>query len=395
MSAQPRRYVRSGVVLNVIIIIAGLIGIAILLLSQMGSDSGSPSTPSALGLTAVTEGLDQPVVLTGDGAGGRYVGQADGIVLALASDGTAGTKPFLDIHDDLASGTGLLGLVFHPDFAHDGRLYVSYIRAEDQAISISEFRAVDGSVDDRSERPILVIPRTDSSPRAASLAFDASGMLLIGVGGAEAEPAAAAPDPAALAGAILRIDVDHGMPYAIPGDNGFAGQSGARGELHAIGLREPAHMSIDRETGSVYVGDAGSGEQEIDVLTPGTHAASFGWPEMDGDDCRPGGACDPAAYITPAVTYPIGGTDGACGVVGGYAYRGTAGSLPLGTYVFADRCGALWSVSAASLQEGRVTPAEAGRVPAASGHVLGLGEDDAGELYLLTNSGTVYAIAES
>jgi len=44
------------------------------------------------------------------------------------------------------------------------------------------------------------------------------------------------------AGKLLRIDVDAGDPYAVPADNPFVGQAGARGEIWATGLRNPCRQ---------------------------------------------------------------------------------------------------------------------------------------------------------
>ncbi len=125
------------------------------------------------------------------------------------------------------------------------------------------------------------------------------------------------------------------------------------------------------------------------MLAPGAREPSFGWSVMEGNDCFYGRPCDPAAHIAPAIAYPhVDGEVGHCAVVGGYVYRGAAGSLPEGTYLYADYCsGTIWAVPVEQLRAGQADPAVVGQVPAELGQVLSFGSDDAGELYLLTSGG--------
>ena len=118
---------------------------------------------------------------------------------------------------------------------------------------------------------------------------------------------------------------------------------------------------------------------------------------MEGHACFYGRACDPGAHIEPAIVYAhVDGETGHCGVIGGYTYDGAAGSLPAGTYLYADYCsGTIWAVPAAQLRAGEAAPAVAGQVPAEPGLVRSFGRDDAGELYLLTSEGHVLAISEA
>ena len=50
-------------------------------------------------------------------------------------------------------------------------------------------------------------------------------------------------------GKVLRIDVDSepdpGLEYAIPADNPFVGEEGARPEIYAFGLKNPWRMYMD------------------------------------------------------------------------------------------------------------------------------------------------------
>ena len=293
------------------------------------------------------------------------------------------SEPLLDISGRVLHHheRGLLGLALHPAYAENGRLFVAYSRREDGATSISQFTLPrDGSPEpgavEATEKVLLTIPQPFTTHKAGMLAFDHDGMLVaaIGDGGSGNDPLGNGQDPASLLGALLRLDVDRGWPYAIPPDNGFAGDPAARSEVHAIGLRNPWRFSVDRLTGDLYIGDVGQGDwEEIDVLRTGTRRASFGWSEMEGRECFYGRPCDPADHILPAVAYPhVDGDIGHCSVIGGYAYRGSAGSLPDGTYLYADYCsGTIWGVP--------VEPVAGGRCAAGSGGT-GAGRDGPGDV---------------
>ena len=215
---------------------------------------------------------------------------------------------------------------------------------------------------------MLTIPQPFTTHKAGMLAFDHEGMLLVGIGdgGSGNDPLGSGQDRASLLGKLLRLDVDRGWPYATPTDNGFANDPEARPEVHAIGLRNPWRFSVDRDGGYIYIGDVGQGGwEEIDVLPPGAREPSFGWSEMEGRECFGGKPCRPQDHVPPAVAYAHAAADGGhCSVIGGYAYRGTAGSLPDGAYLYADYCsGTIWAVTATGLRAGEAVPAVVGQVP--------------------------------
>ena len=413
MTSEPAKPIKSSVVLNLGIIVIGLAGLVILLLVQLLGDEPAAAEPIDIGevhVQVVASGLEWPVLLTGDGQGGRYVVEQRGTVQRLDEDGSIGPQPFLDLRDRVLHHheRGLLGLAFHPEHAANGQLYALYSReADDGATVLSEFTVGDGDGDDgaaagserleATEQPLLVIPPLSTMHKGGMIAFDTEGMLLAGIGDGTTgnDQADVGLDPSSLLGALLRLDVDRGFPYGTPPDNGFAAVPGARAEVHAIGLRNPWRFSVDRATGDVYIGDVGQMSwEEINVLAPGTRAASFGWSDLEGAGCFQDRDCDPEAHLAPAVAYPhVDGETGHCSVIGGHVYRGRAGTLEAGSYLFADYCsGTLWSAPASELSAGAAEPVRIGAVPLEYGQVTSFGEDDAGELYLLTSGGYVLQV---
>jgi glucose/arabinose dehydrogenase len=357
-----------------------------------------------LRLEPVAGGFDGPVFLTGagDGSGDRR----------LEADGSIDPEPVLDITDKVLhhGERGLLGLAVHPGFRDDGRLFVTYSRRTDGATVVSEFgtpvepgtpaEPVTPARIEATERPLLVLPQRFTTHKGGMLAFDRGGRLVIstGDGGSGNDPLRNGLDRRSLLGKLLRIDVDAGRPYAVPSDNGFAADPEARAEVHAIGLRNPWRFSVDRASGDLYIGDVGqSGWEEIDVLPLGRRDASFGWSDMEGPDCLADRACRPGDHLPPAVAYRHREADlEHCGVIGGYAYRGASGTLPQGTYLYGDHCsGVIWSVPVVELAAGTAVPSIAGRLAPAYGRLQSFGEDDDGELYLITSGGTILHVLGS
>jgi len=416
VTEPSQRRLSAGAVINLGLIIGGLVLIVgLLVMRLLPGDEGNEPIELALQLQQSAEGFDSPVLLTGagDGSTDRYVVEQRGRIMRLGSEGGVDEAPLLDITDRVLHHheRGLLGLAFHPAFEENGRFFVAYSRREDGATAISEFTlpgALDVPVDqeepaetptvESTERQLLVIAQPHTTHKGGMLAFDHDGMLLIstGDGGSSDDPHDNGLDAASLLGKLLRIDVDRGWPYAIPGNNGFIDDRSARPEVHAIGLRDPWRFSVDRDSGDIYIADVGQHEwEEINILRRGQVRVSFGWSDMEGRGCFDDRDCDPGAHTLPAVAYPhVEGDTEHCSIIGGYAYRGAAGSLPDGTYLYADHCsGTIWGVAADQLLTDTAAPAVVGHLDSGSGQVQAFGEDDAGELYLLTDGGFVFHIA--
>jgi len=91
--------------------------------------------------------------------------------------------------------------------------------------------------------------------------------------------------------------------------------------------------------------------------------------------------------VQPAVEYSH--ADG-CSVTGGFVYRGSLAPPLVGQYFYSDYCGGwLRSFSYAS---GAVAGQTSWSLNVSLGLVLSLGEDAAGELYVLAANGRVYRI---
>lgn len=239
---------------------------------------------------------------------------------------------------------GLLGFAIHPNFSSNRFVFLFYTgRDANNAIEtrIARFTvSTDGVFDANSEVVLLRFTRPYGNHVGGQMAFDNQGYLLIssGDGGSGGDPHENGQNQTNLLGKILRIDVDrseNGLAYAIPADNPFVGQNNIAKEIWAYGLRNPWRFSVDTVTGDLWMGDVGQGAwEEINLVTRG---GNYGWGDMEGDFCysgRPG--CSTANKIKPL--YSISHNTGACSVIGGYVYRGTAFPAAYGRYFYTDYC---------------------------------------------------------
>ncbi len=364
--------------------IAALLGLAALTLS-------APRPAAAAGpvqLRQVLSGLSTPDYLTSarDGSNRLFIVEQAGVIKVL-QPGAGQPTVFLDIHTKVLFGgeRGLLGLAFHPDFPSNRRFFVNYTRQQDGATVIAEYRAstVDSDVADSAETVILVVAQPFANHNGGMIEFGPDGFLYIGMGdgGSGNDPDNRAQNLNDLLGKMLRIDVDHPAGYSSPPDNPFAGATPGRDEIFAYGLRNPFRFSFDRQTGHLYAGDVGQGEaEEIDIITKG---GNYGWRIWEGSSCTDNdpGLCSTSGFVLPIAEY--GHTGGRCAVIGGYVYRGAAGTLPRGSYVYGDLC------------TGEIFILENGvpsRLLDSNLSIASFGEDEAGEIYVVGLGGTVHRI---
>ena len=344
-----------------------------------------------LELQRVTGGLDVPVGLAhaGDGSGRLFVVEKPGRIRVL-ENGALLAAPLLDIVDRVGSQQseqGLLGLAFHPAFAQNGLFYVNYTDRQGDTV-VSRFSMPSGwepgdlpVADPGSEVPLLKLDQPAGNHNGGHLAFGPDGYLYIGTGdgGAAGDKFGNGQNGATLLGAMLRIDVDGGDPYAIPADNPFVGDPGVRDEIWALGLRNPWRYSFDRLTGDLYIADVGQYLYEEVDFQPAAHPGgwNYGWPIMEGSHCFPADVeCDRAGLTLPLLEYDH--TQG-CSITGGYVYRGKQFPSFQGVYVFGDFCtGRIWGLAQRTGSEPQVV-----ELAQADLRVSSFGEDEQGEIYVL------------
>jgi glucose/arabinose dehydrogenase len=372
--------------------------------------SASPAAttfdPSGVRLRTVRviDGLEEPVTVAGDGTGSGllYVVERAGLVQVIDQSGLAAT-PLLDISDKVSTDgeRGLHAIAFHPDYADNGRFFVHY-NDLDGATVIEEYRTRRGRpVAVGKGRRVLTVEQPFINNKGGPILFGRDGELYValgdGGGSSPGDPMGFGQRKDALLAKILRIDVDGKRAYTIPKDNPFASRKKRKGfapETWAYGLRDPRGVSIDRETGDLWIGDTGQDRfEEVDLAPAGEGGMNFGWSDMEGMSCHLKADCVPDDYAAPVYTYDQVPPE--CGVVGGHVYRGAAIPALIGAYVFTDECsGIIRALDASAVRAGQ--PATVVPLLDAPQGWRAFGTDDAGELYLTSLDGGVYRIeAES
>lgn len=390
--------------------------------------SAQPETGAAapaLALEPVAEGLVHPVTATAPAGDPRlFVVEQIGRIRIVDETDQLREEPFLDIRDRLAElypgfdERGLLGLAFHPDYASNGRFYVSYSAPKrpgapegtEHTARVSEFRVSDdpNRADPGSERVVIEIDQPDNNHNGGSIGFGPDGMLYLSLGdgglyaGAPGDPPLSFSQvPDSLLGKVLRLDVS-GYPYRIPRDNPFVDDPFFRPEIWALGLRNPFRCTFDAGgDGDLLCGDVGeAGYEEIDLIERGRN---YGWrikegpacydpenPHVHPETCEADGLTDPViAYVNCSLQEECVGRS----VIGGYVYRGTAIPELRGQYLFSDWAAAaddlgppLYAATPAGQGEPwTMAPLELEWLPYQA-FVLGFGQDDDRELYLMVSN---------
>ena len=338
--------------------------------------------------------------------------------IRVIQDGVLQEEAFLDITDRVQSPVeemGLLGLVFHPRYPDNGLFYVTYSTdpqagqnpAHTEVLAELVMHPGDPNHADGIERRVLTIAEPEGNHNGGQLQFGADGLLYFGLGDGgggrdEHGDIGNGQKRDTLLGKLLRIDVDtrNAGPdnqYGIPAGNYSEIDSAALPEIWSVGLRNPSRFSFDACNGDLYIGDVGQEAREEVDFHPVTqlHGDNFGWRLMEAETCfNPDSGCDAAALgITlPIASYPR--LAGQC-ITGGYVYRGSAIPALRGAYLYADyESGAFFALR---VQGGVVvlphTDITAGINPTHGvDEITSFGQDNAGELYVVSFNGQVFRI---
>lgn len=202
---------------------------------------------------------------------------------ALVAERPVGRLSFVDLGTGAVSAidgapavagevdAGLLDVVVHPDFSHNGWLYFVYSEHTDSGnAAVVERARLEGSRLVERTRLLSVHPYLDNVNQfGARLVLD-HGYLYIALG--ERDVPELAQDLSSDAGKILRIRDDG----TVPRDNPFVGTPGARPEIWSLGHRNPHGLAIEPRTGLLWEHEHGPrGGDEINLIRAGRN---YGWP---------------------------------------------------------------------------------------------------------------------
>jgi uncharacterized repeat protein (TIGR03806 family) len=355
-------------------------------------------------------------------------------------------KVFIDISQGLFTGqdSGLMNMVFHPQYGQAGSpnrnyFYLFYVadKGGSQAIRLSRFTATEGqnSANKSTEQILIEEPLADTFHRGGGMTFGKDGFLYVAFG-EYGNPNNGQDFSNHISGGVIRIDVDqdatksHALTkksqglnqnYFIPNDNPFVGQAGVLEEYFTKGERNPHKLTMDSETGRMFIGNVGGNtdvsQEEINEVVKG---GNYGWPFREGK--RDLGAW---TFVSTSQSYQVTGkpaqlmgtlqdanlvldrpnscidvnsqcpdigntTNGKC-IIGGYVYRGSALPNLTGRYILGDcNLGVIW----ATADERAHGPIEQ-LFTAPFIEIVTFGQDREGELYVAGTAGQVYKLVPS
>ena len=347
------------------------------------ADAASFPDPNAYTWQLVVSGLERPDDLQADGSDRLFVIEKLGHI-RIIENGQLIESPFLNVEDrvnDSSNEMGLLGLAFHPNYAQNGYFFVNYTGSGgDTFISRFQVSGDPNIANPSSELNLLRVSQPFPNHNGGGLAFGPDGYLYAGLGdgGSAGDPFGNGQKTDTLLGKILRLDVDSAEPYAIPADNPFGN------EIWHYGLRNPWRISFDKLTGDLYIGDVGQNTyEEIDYLPVGSPGGTnFGWDYREGLHDYEGNV--PTGLTEPVVEYSH--AEGGCSVTGGYVYRGFMPEWN-GIYLYGDYCtGYIWGLLKSDSGWQSQLLFQSGT------RITSFGQDEAGEVYLVSDDGGVYKL---
>lgn len=368
-----------------------------------------PSVGSVtISIQNIASDLQSPVAMgvPGDGSGRLFICEQRGTV-RIIQNGKLLLIPFLDLRKKMISLSriyderGLLGIAFHPNFKSNRKFYVYYsIETEMKGMNhknvLAEFTASasNPNVAKPEGKILLEIQHPKMNHNGGQLAFGPDGYLYFSVGdgggaGDKHGTTGNGQNLNTLLGKILRIDVskgsaytivNNGVTYYIPLDNPFIREN-TKPQIWAYGLRNPWRFSFDRKTGKLFCADVGQDEyEEINIIKKG---GNYGWKIMEGTHCfDPKENCNKKGLEMPINEYnhSVGKS-----VTGGYVYRGKSFPSFIGKYIFADWTGPMFYLTETTGKKWLRGDLIISNRPSEDMRILSFGEDEQGELYILTS----------
>ena len=254
----------------------------------------------------VVDGLVHPWAIAWLPDGSALITERPGRIRLLKADGTLHPDPVGGVPEVYAQRQGgLMDVILHPEYEENGWIYLSYSHGTSRG---NHTRIARAKLTDHALTDFEVLFTTEPAKSGGfhfgcRMVFLPDGTLLFGVG--EGASQDRAQDMGVHWGKMLRI-MDDGSPAT---DNPFQARIDAKQEIYSYGHRNPQGLTINPETGTVYVTEHGPrGGDELNVVKPGEN---YGWPlatygyEYRGPRVSPHtslpGMKDPLVVWTPSI----------------------------------------------------------------------------------------------
>ncbi|XP_011357763.1 hedgehog-interacting protein [Pteropus vampyrus] len=338
----------------------------------------------------VVSGLRQPVsaLHSGDGSHRLFILEKEGYVKILTPEGEIFKEPYLDIHKLVQSGIkggderGLLSLAFHPNYRKNGKLYVSYttnqerwaIGPHDHILRVVEYtvsRKNPHQVDLRTARVFLEVAELHRKHLGGQLLFGPDGFLyiILGDGMITLDDMEEMDGLSNITNSVLQMWVDaDSYSYTLPA----SGKTTSKNSWVPLLL---CRCAVDRHPTDINI--------NLTILCSDSNGKNRSSARIlqiiKGKDYE----SEPSLLeFKPFSNGPV---------VGGFVYRGCQSERLYGSYVFGDRNGNFLTLQQSPVtkqwQEKPLCLASSGSCRGYfSGHILGFGEDELGEVYILSSS---------
>ncbi len=385
-------------------------------------------------LQPVATGLVSPITGTHANDNRFFIVDQTGKILIL-QNGAILPTPFLDLAatgdlSPLNAGydeKGLLGLVFHPNYAANGRFFVRYSKQRNGIATepcfgtgrgcheeiLAEYHVSAGNPNVANPVGTILfrVNKPEFNHNSGDVVFGPDGFLYFAFGdggGANDDlhlpalphgPIGNGQNINVPLGKVLRIDVNGAPPYSIPASNPFAAGGGLP-EIWCYGLRNPFRFSFDDRAGGtnqMYLTDVG--QDQTEELNIGAIGANFGWAIMEGPHCfdpfhttTPPATCANAGMTMPIASYDH--INGGIAIVGGWVYRSAGVPQLQGMYVtgdfsstFAAPAGRMYYMDSADpLHQLKHLKIGQGGTSSLNMFLKGYGRDQDGELYVMAST---------
>jgi glucose/arabinose dehydrogenase len=243
-------------------------------------------------------------------------------------------------------------IVFHPKFADNGYVYIGMNAALSGANKDKKTKVVRYTIERRPPYKFdpasaqVIIEWWSDGHNGGAMAFGMDAMFYVtsGDGTSDSDFLVVGQDMTSPLAKLMRIDIDRpdpGKGYSIPADNPFVGMKDVRPEIWAYGFRNPWRMTVDEQTGRVWVGQNGQDLWEQAYLVK--KGENYGWSVMEGShpfyENRKRG---PTPIVRPTIEHHHSEFRS---LTGGIVYYGSPMEELRGAYLYGDySTGKIWAM---------------------------------------------------
>jgi len=227
--------------------------------------------------------------------------------LRIVRNGQLDPTPIAGWPDDALNSRSLNSAVLHPDYARNGLLYFSYVKARaggDTTVALARAHFDGKSLSELED--VFVADAWGTGATAGRAEVGPDGMIYLTVGDRDAGNLTDDPSYRMLAqgldnhvGKILRLRDDG----SAPDDNPFVGRAGAKPEIYSYGHRNAQGLAWHPQTGQLWATEIGPlGGDELNRIVAG---GNYGWPVVSLGKIYTGNLASEQSWWRPGMEMPV------------------------------------------------------------------------------------------